>query len=40
MATVVGISNGYGLGIDIRSGNYPIKSKLALYKALIHCKIH
>ena len=34
MATVVGIGNGYGLGIDIHSGNYPIKSKLVLYVLL------
>ena len=35
--TVVGIANGRDFGIDIGHGNYPTKSKLALYKALICC---
>ena len=37
---VVGIVNGCGLGIDMRLGNGLNKSKLTLYKALIHCKIY
>ena len=40
MAIVVDIVNGRGLGIDTRRGNLSNKSKLALYKALIHCKIY
>ena len=38
MVIVGGIVNGHGLGIDTRRGNQPNKSKIALYKALIHCK--
>ena len=40
MASAVGIINGPGLGIDTHRGNQPDKSKLALYKALIHCNSH
>ena len=40
MATVVGIVNGHGLGIDMHHENKPNKSKLALYKVLIHCNSH
>ena len=39
MAIVVGIINGHSLAIDTRHGNLPSKSKLLLYKALIHYKI-
>ena len=37
MAVVVGISSGRDVGIYTRRGNKPNKSKLALYKPLIHC---
>ena len=40
MAILVGIVNGCDLGIDTRRGNQPNKSKLALYKVLIQCKIY
>ena len=38
MAILIGIIN--GLGIAMRRENQPNKSKLALYKVLIHCKIY
>ena len=37
MATLAVIINGHGLGIDAHRVNYPNKSQLVLYKALIHC---
>ena len=37
MATVAVIINGSGLDIDTCHGYYPNKSKLVLYKVLIHC---
>ena len=40
MVTVVDIVNGRGFDIDTRRGNWSNKSKLAMYKALIHCKIY
>ena len=40
MATVVGITNGSGLGINTLCGKYPNKSMLALYKVLIHFYSH
>ena len=40
MATVVIVVNGRGLSIVTRRRNSPTKSKLALYKALIHCNSH
>ena len=40
MAAVVDIDNGHGLSIYRRHGNYPDKSKLALYKPLLHCSNH
>ena len=40
MATNIGVINGRGLGIDMCRGNQPNKSKVALYKALIHCNRH
>ena len=40
MAAVVGIVSGYDVSIHTRHGNLPNKSKLALYKPLIHCKYH
>ena len=38
VATLVSIVNRLSLGIDKRCGSQPDKSKLALYKVLIHCK--
>ena len=40
MVTVVGIVDGCGLGIDMCHGNQSNKSKLMLYKLLIHCNSH
>ena len=40
MEIVAGIVNVRGLGIDTHRGNQINKSKLALYKVLIHCNIH
>ena len=40
MAAVVGIVNVRGLSIHTRHGNNPNKSKLVLYKPLIHCNSH
>ena len=37
MAVVVGISSGRDVSIYTRRVNFPNKSKLALYKPLIHC---
>ena len=37
MAAVVSIVSGYDLSIHARRGNYPNKSKLVLYKSLLHC---
>ena len=37
MATVVGIINGRGLGMDTHHENKPNNSQLALYKELINC---
>ena len=40
MTAVFGIASGRGIGIHTRRGNQPNKSKLAMYKLLLHCKIH
>ena len=40
MATVVGIGSGRDVSIYMRHGNKPNKSKLALYKPLLHCNSH
>ena len=40
MAIVVGIVSGCGINIHTRHGNLPNKSKLALYKPLLHCNNH
>ena len=37
MATVVGIFSGRNISIHMHCENYPNKSKLALYKPLLHC---
>ena len=37
MATVVGIVSGCGLSVHMFHGKYPKKSKLMLYKPLLHC---
>ena len=34
---VVGIFRGHSLSFHLRRGDYPSKSKLVLYKPLIHC---
>ena len=40
MATVVGIISGNGVNINMYHENYPSKSKLVLYKLLLHCNHH
>ena len=40
MIAVFGIASGRGIGIHTRRGNQPNKSKLAMYKLLLHCKSH
>ena len=40
MVAEVGIINGRDVSIYTRRGNYPNKSKLALYKPLFHCNKH
>ena len=40
MAILVGIVNGRDPGINKLHGNQPNKSKVTLYKALIHYNIH
>ena len=40
MAVVVGIGSGHNINIYMRRGNYPNKSKLVLYKPLLHCNSH
>ena len=36
MAAIVGIDSGSGLRIEVRYRNQPNKSKLVLYKSLLH----
>ena len=38
MAAVVGIISGRGISIHTYHGNWPNKSKVVLYKPLLHCK--
>ena len=40
MAALVGIASRYGLRIEVHGRNQPIKSKLALYKPLLHFYSH
>ena len=40
MAALVGITSRYGLRIEVRGSIQPIKSKLALYKPLLHFYSH
>ena len=40
MAAVVGVGSGRDVSMYTRRGNWPNKSKLALYKPLLHCNSH
>ena len=40
MATEVDINSGHDVSIYTCCGNYPNKSKLVLYKLLLHCNYH
>ena len=40
MAAVVGINSGHSVSFYTQCGNQPGKSKLALYKPLLHCNNH
>ena len=40
MAAAVGIISAHDISIHTCSGNYPNKSKLVLYKPLLHCNSH
>ena len=40
MAVVVGIVRGCNVSIHTHRGNYPSKSKSALFKPLLHCYNH
>ena len=40
MGAVVNIASVHGLSIHTHNGKWPNKSKLVLYKALLHCNNH